>query len=515
MIANNLVKVRQSCRTALVNLLMKSNIRWLVLAIISSALFLVVIDMTVLYTALPRLTHDLHASASEKLWIMNAYTLTIAGLLPAMGALSDRFGAKKLFTNGLAIFGVASLMAAFSPNPATLIAARVVLAFGAAMMMPATLAIVRQAFEDPNERALAIGIWSAIASGGAALGPVIGGFLLEYYWWGSVFLINIPIALIAFGFALVVISKSPNNPDHSFDLIASVQIMIGLVSITYAIKELSKPVPSLVTAATVGIVGIIFTAIFIRRQLSSSTPMIDFKLFRNRTFTAGVAAAFVSTAALVGMELAVSQRFQLAIGLSPLLAGLFILPIPIASFIAGPLAGIAIPKFGSERIMWLSLAFAGLGIFVYLAGLQSRLFVQITAFCIIGFGIGAAMTAASTSIMLNAPENNAGTAASIEEVAYELGSLIGIAVLGSLMVAVYSASFTLPAAMSIPELARNSIDEALIVAEGLKEGEAALSLIQAAKQAFNHSFLSVLIAAGTLLLLSSVLIAVFGKEKRH
>ncbi|BET95208.1 MFS transporter [Xenorhabdus taiwanensis] len=493
---------------------MKSNIRWLVLAIISSALFLVVMDMTVLYTALPRLTHDLHASASEKLWIMNAYTLTIAGLLPAMGALSDRFGAKKLFTNGLAIFGVASLMAAFSPNPATLIAARVVLAFGAAMMMPATLAIVRQSFENPNERALAIGIWSAIISGGAALGPVIGGFLLEYYWWGSVFLINVPIALIALGFALVVISKSPNNPDHTFDLIASLQIMIGLVSITYAIKELSKPIPSLVTASIVGITGIIFTAIFIRRQLNSSTPMIDFRLFRNRAFTAGIVVAFVSTAALVGMELAVSQRFQLAMSLSPLLAGLFILPIPIASFIAGPLAGIAIPKFGSERIMWLSLTFAGLGVFVYLSGLQSGLFIQITAFFVIGFGIGAAMTAASTSIMLNTPENKAGTSASIEEVAYELGSLIGIAVLGSLMVAVYSASFTFPSDMSIPELARNSIDEALIVAEGLK-GEAALSLIQAAKQAFNHSFLSVLIAAGTLLLLTSVLIAVFGKEKRH
>ncbi|OTA15600.1 transport protein QacB [Xenorhabdus vietnamensis] len=491
---------------------MKSNIRWLVLAIISSALFLVVIDMTVLYTALPRLTHDLRASASEKLWIMNAYTLTIAGLLPAMGALSDRFGAKKLFINGLAIFGAASLMAAFSPDSGTLIAARVVLALGAAMMMPATLAIVRQTFENPDERALAIGIWSAVASGGAALGPVIGGFLLEYYWWGSVFLINVPIVIIALGFALVFIAKSRNNPDHTFDLIASVQIMIGLISITYAIKELSKQVPSLVTAVTVGIAGIIFTAVFIRRQLNSPTPMIDFNLFRNRAFTAGIIAAFVSTATLVGMELAVSQRFQLAMGLSALQAGLFILPIPIASFIAGPLAGIAIPKFGSERIMWLSLAFAGLGTFAYLAGLQSGLFVQIAAFSIIGFGFGAAMTAASTSIMLNAPENNAGTAASIEEVAYELGSLIGIAVLGSLMVAVYSASFTLPADMGSSELARNSIDEALIAAEGLK-GDAAQSLLHAAKQAFNHSFLSVLITAGISLLLTSAMIALLAKRK--
>ncbi|CDG19530.1 MFS transporter [Xenorhabdus doucetiae] len=493
---------------------MKSNIRWLVLAIISSALFLVVVDMTVLYTALPRLTHDLRASASEKLWIMNAYTLTIAGLLPAMGALSDRFGAKKLFTHGLAIFGAASLMAAFSPTPAILIAARVVLAFGAAMMMPATLAIVRQAFEDPNERALAIGIWSAVASGGAALGPVIGGFLLEYYWWGSVFLINVPIVLVAFGFALVVISKSPNNPSHSFDLIASGQIMLGLFGITYAIKEISKQAPSLETAAIAGIIGIIFTVIFVRRQQRSSTPMIDFHLFRNRPFTAGIIAAFVSTAAIVGIELALSQNFQLAMGFSPLQAGLAILPIPVAAFVAGPLAGLAIPKLGSRRIMWLSLALAGLGIFGYLIGLQSGMWVQMVSLSIIGFGTGAAMTAASTAIMLNAPESKAGTAASIEEVAYELGSLIGIAVLGSLMVAVYSASFTLPADIGIPEMARNSIDEALIAAEGLK-GEAALSLIHAAQQAFNHSFLSVLIAAGTLLLLTSAMLAWFVKKQHQ
>ncbi|CAM3206372.1 Methyl viologen resistance protein smvA [Xenorhabdus nematophila ATCC 19061] len=493
---------------------MKSNIRWLVLAIISSALFLVVIDMTVLYTALPRLTHDLRASASEKLWIMNAYTLTIAGLLPATGALSDRFGAKKLFTSGLAIFGIASILAAFSPDPDTLIAARVILAFGAAMMMPATLAIVRLAFEDPNERALAIGIWSAVASGGAALGPVIGGFLLEYYWWGSVFLINVPIVVVAFSFAIAVIAKSRGNPERSFDLIASVQIMIGLVSITYAIKELSKPVPSLETIAAIGTVGIIFTLIFIRRQQRSSAPMIDFNLFRNRAFTAGVATAFVATAALVGMELAVSQRFQLAMGLSPLQAGLLILPIPIASFIAGPLAGIAIPKLGSNKIMWLALALTGLGTFGYLIGLQSGLFMQIAAFSIIGFGAGAAMTAASTAIMLNAPEDNAGTAASIEETAYELGSLIGIAVLGSLMVAIYTASFSLPAGIDVSGLVSNSIDEALIVAEGLK-GDAALSLINAAKQAFNHSFLSVLIAAGTFLMLAAGAIAIFGKEKRH
>ncbi|MFA5538530.1 MAG: MFS transporter, partial [Gemmobacter sp.] len=166
--------------------------RWLVLAIVSSALFLIVIDMTVLYTALPRLTLDLDATASEKLWIVNAYPLVVAGLLPGLGTLGDRLGHKRLFMAGLVVFGAASLAAAFSPSPAALIAARVALAVGAAMMMPATLSIIRLTFTDEAERAFAIGIWAAVASGGAALGPVIGGLLLEWFWWGSVFLINVP-----------------------------------------------------------------------------------------------------------------------------------------------------------------------------------------------------------------------------------------------------------------------------------------------------------------------------------
>ncbi|WP_446470256.1 MFS transporter [Xenorhabdus stockiae] len=496
---------------------MKSNTRWLVLAVISSALLLIVIDMTVLYTALPRLTYDLRASSTEKLWIMNAYSLTIAGLLPGAGALSDRFGAKKLFTAGLAVFGIASMMAAFSPNTSMLISARVILAIGAAMMMPATLAIIRQAFEEPGERALAIGIWSAVAAGGAALGPVIGGILLEYFWWGSVFLINVPIVIIALIFALFTITKSQSNPQRKFDLLASVQIMIGLIGITFAIKEISKQAPSMGTAIIASAIGMIFTMMFVYRQRRSPAPIIDFTLLKSYGFATGVATAFVSTAALMGVELIVSQRLQLVAGLSPLQAGLFILPIPLASFVAGPLAGLAIPKLGSGRIIWLSLFLAGLGIFGYLIGFRSGVLVQITTFSMIGFGVGAAMTAASTSIMFSAPEHSAGTAASIEEIAYELGGLIGVAVLGSLLVAIYTAAFTLPADIAVSESVssalQNSIDEAIIVAEGLK-GDMALSLLQAAKLAFDSAFLSVLTIAGSLLLLSATIIALFTPKKR-
>ena len=185
--------------------------RWLVLAIVSSALFLIIIDMTVLYTALPRLTHDLGATAAEKLWIVNAYPLVVAGLLPGAGLLSDRLGHKRLFLAGLPLFGLASLCAAFAPSAAALIAARAGLAVGAALMMPATLSIVRHVFQDERERALAIGIWASVASAGAALGPVVGGVLLEFFWWGSVFLINVPVVVVALLLALPVSRPAAAN----------------------------------------------------------------------------------------------------------------------------------------------------------------------------------------------------------------------------------------------------------------------------------------------------------------
>lgn len=179
--------------------------RWIVLAIVSSALFMIVIDMTVLYSVLPRLTHDLAASASEKLWIVNIYPLVMAGLLLGLGTLGDRLGHKKLFVMGLTIFGLASLIAAYAPTPLVLIAARTLLAIGAAMMMPATLSIIRTTFSDERERSLAVGIWASVSSVGAGMGPLVGGFLLEHFWWGSVFLINIPIVILALILAILLI----------------------------------------------------------------------------------------------------------------------------------------------------------------------------------------------------------------------------------------------------------------------------------------------------------------------
>ncbi|QJW55383.1 Methyl viologen resistance protein SmvA [Serratia plymuthica] len=478
------------------------NNRWLILALISSALFLIVIDMTVLYTALPRLTQALDANASQKLWIVNAYPLVVAGLLPGAGMLSDRVGHKRLFMAGLPVFAAASLCAAFSPTAEWLIAARAFLAVGAAMMMPATLSIVRHIFTDERERALAIGIWAAVASSAAALGPVVGGVLLEYFWWGSVFLINVPVVMLVLPLAWRLIPHCGGENTRPYDIIGSVQIMIGLVGSIYALKELSKTAPSFIALAMASALGVVSLVFFVRRQRQTQYPMIDFTLFQNRLFAGGVGVALLSMIALIGVELVLSQRLQLVLDLSPLQAALFILPIPLASVLAGPLTGLFLPRYGERRMILGSFMLTGFGIAGLALFYQSSVLLQLVCLCITGFGVGGAITAASTAIMLNAPEEKSGMAASIEDVSYELGGVLGITLLGGLMTAVYSHSLTLPGSLPVSDIAYDSIDEALRLAATLATDQAE-QLKQLARMAFDRAFIAVLIAAALLMVLGA------------
>ncbi len=484
---------------------MKNNNRWLVLAIVSSALFLIVIDMTVLYTALPRLTHDLAASASEKLWIINAYPLVVAGLLPGLGSLGDRLGHKYMFSAGLLVFGIASLAAAYAPNPEFLIAARVLLAVGAAMMMPATLSIIRLTFEDEHERSFAIGIWSAVAAGGAAFGPVVGGILLEYFWWGSVFLINVPVVAVALVMALIVLENRAGLNSRKWDLLGSVQVMIGLVGVTFALKELAKRDGSLLLFAIAIVIGLVALVIFYRRQQANGGLLIDFSLFSNRKFSSGVLAASVSSAALVGMELVFSQRLQLVSGYSPMEAGLLILPIPLSAFVAGPLVGVTLSKIGEDRVLWGGMVLTGLGGVLYLASFTLQPHIWLIGLSIMGFGVGAAMTGASTAIMGNAPQEKAGTAASIEEVSYELGGATGVTIFGSLMTAIYTAFMLVPDGVAVPDTVRDSLDEALLIAEDLPL-EQAEKLRALGFAAFDQAFMWVIATAALLIFATAFLI---------
>ncbi|MBH5316245.1 MFS transporter [Paenibacillus sp. GSMTC-2017] len=487
--------------------------RWVVLAIVSSALFLIVIDMTVLYAALPQLTYDLSASASEKLWIVNIYPLIISGLLPGLGTLGDRLGHKKLFVSGLFVFGLASLIAAYAPSPLILIIARTLLAVGAAMMMPATLSIIRTTFSNERERSIAIGVWASVSCIGAGIGPLIGGFLLEHFWWGSVFLINIPIVILAMILAIFFIPNLKGQSNKKWDFIGSVQIMICLVAFVYAIKEIGKRESSIIVIVSAILLGAIALMLFLRRQNKQTEPLIDFTLFKDSRFTTGVITALLSSFALIGMELIVTQRLQLVLGYSPLEAGLFIVFTPIASFISGILIGFILHRIDIIKVQWICLFVSGIGMGAFLLFHNDSIYLQMASLLILGAGLGGAMTSASNSIMINAPIEKAGMAASIEEVSFELGSTLSITILGSLSSFIYTISLVLPEGLTVSPVVRDSLDEAIIEAEKLPD-VAGAALIELAKTSYDKSYVIVLATATLVLWIAAFIIRGVSRRTR-
>ncbi|MDZ5077100.1 MFS transporter [Nesterenkonia sp. HG001] len=470
--------------------------RWTVLVIVSSALLLITLDNTVLYTALPRLTEDLGASTSQSLWIINAYPLVIAGLLPGSGALGDRLGHKRLFQYGLVIFGVASLAAAFSPTPEALIAARAFLAVGAAAMMPATLALIRVSFPMEKERNLAIAVWASVSVVGMAIGPIVGGLLLERFWWGSVFLINVPIAVAG---SLAIILAGPRNltnPAKRWDGLSSAQVMIGLTAAVLAIKSLAEDGVDWLLVIGSALVAVVALTVFGRRQARLEEPLIDFTIFRNRAFAAGVAAAGASIFAIMGTQLASTQRFQLVEGYTPLQAGLLVSAIAVGALPMALIGGAILHRTGLLVLISGGLSVAALGAGVSVAGAaQDMLSVLVLGLLIMGVGLGGSISVASTAIMGNVPPRRAGMAASIEEVSYEFGGLVAVATLGSLLHFAYFRFLALPAGAD--RFTAASPTETLTSGEG--------DVVAAASQAMDSSFLVVLaavtaaLAAGTLI----------------
>ncbi|SPY50197.1 MFS transporter [Pseudomonas aeruginosa] len=317
------------------------------------------------------------------------------------------------------------------------------------------------------------------------------------------FLINVPVVAIALLLALPAIPACGGQSRRPWDALGSLQVMFGLVGVVYAIKELSarRPRtsgwPSWPRSAACSACTCSSAASAAPRE-----PMIDFALFRNRRFARGVAVALVATMALVGMELVFSQHLQLVQGLTPLKAGLFVLPIPLASLVVGPLAGWLVPRWGENRVMCASLLLGSAGLLGLALSYQAATGAQLASLVLLGVGFGGAMTAASTAVMLNVDEQSSGMAAAIEDVSYELGGVIGVTLLGSLMSFVYGMSLRLPSA-ELPARVRDSLDDALLVAEGLAP-EVASRLVELARQAFDQAFVAVLLAAAALLFLSAM-----------
>lgn len=447
----------------------KSPHRWLLLMMVGLGLLLVTVDITILLTALPVLTHELHASAAEGLWIVNAYPLFSTGLLLGAGTLGDRIGHRRMYLVGLVIFGLASLMAAYAGSVAVLVLARVLQAVGASAMLPATLALIRVGFSDERERALAISVWACLSLVGAILGPLLGGWLLGHFHWGALFLVNVPIIAVAWLGTWFVAPEQRNPNADPWDLPSSVLALLTLSSLVLAIKTATHPPIDLGLLGAALATGLVAGLAFVRRQRRLTHPLLDFSLFRNPAFAAGVLGAVSVTFTTGGVLLGVSQRFQWVAGYTPLQSGLLASVLFIGTLPSSILGGLWLHRIGLRRLIAGGLAVGALGMLVaaqalpwHPSGLQAAdegLGWLVTGLLLAGLGLGATISVASTAIVESAPPHRAGMASSVEEVSYEFGALLSIALLGSLLTGLYTVFVQLPP--GVDAAAARSISAAL------------------------------------------------------
>ena len=447
----------------------KSPHRWLLLMMVGLGLLLVTVDITILLTALPVLTHELHASAAEGLWIVNAYPLFSTGLLLGAGTLGDRIGHRRMYLVGLVIFGLASLMAAYAGSVAVLVLARVLQAVGASAMLPATLALIRVGFSDERERALAISVWACLSLVGAILGPLLGGWLLGHFHWGALFLVNVPIIAVAWLGTWFVAPEQRNPNADPWDLPSSVLALLALSSLVLTIKTATHPPIDLGLLGAALATGLVAGLAFVRRQHRLTHPLLDFSLFRNPSFAAGVLGAVSVTFTTGGVLLGVSQRFQWVAGYTPLQSGLLASVLFIGTLPSSILGGLWLHHIGLRRLISGGLAVGALGMLVaaqalpwHPSGLPTAhegLGWLVAGLLLAGLGLGATISVASTAIVESAPPHRAGMASSVEEVAYEFGALLSIALLGSLLTGLYTVFVQLPP--GVDAAAARSISAAL------------------------------------------------------
>ncbi len=408
---------------------------WAALVVLMLPVLLIAVDNTVLAFAVPAISEALTPSGTELLWIIDVYPLVLAGLLVPMGSLGDRVGRRRLLLIGGTGFTLVSVAAAFVPTAAMLISARAAMGFFGAMLMPATLSLIRNIFIDPIQRRTAIAVWASGFSAGAALGPIIGGLLLEHFWWGSIFLLAAPLLLPLVILAPVLVPESRDPDPGPIDPASTLLVLAALVPVLVAIKAMARDGLSPLGVGLV-LVGLLMGTVFVLRQLSAATPMLDVRLFKNKVFSGSVSANLLSVFSLVGFLFFVSQHLQLVRGYSPMTSGLMLLPGLVVTIVSG-LAVVRIARHVSAGVIVASgllLNAVGYAVVIFAGPAGSDLGL-VLAFASIGAGVGAAETLSNDLILGSVPPAKAGAASAISETAYELGAVLGTAVLGSILTA--------------------------------------------------------------------------------
>ena len=460
---------------------------WIGLGVLTLACLLYSMDLTVLHLAVPQLSAELKPTSTQLLWIVDIYGFMVAGALITMGTLGDRIGRRRLLLFGAAAFGVVSVFAAFASTPTALIASRAMMGLAGATIAPATLSLIFNMFPDPQQRSRAVGLWITAFSAGGAIGPVVGGFLLQHFWWGSVFLMAVPVMLLLLILGPRVLPEYRDPNAGRLDLLSAGMSLVAVLSFVFGLKELA--IHGFQTQA-VGllVVGIVLGGLFWRRQKLLDDPLIDITMFRNKVFNVALMTNLFSIFVAFGYFLFVAQYLQLVLGLSPQVAGLWSLPSAIGFIVGANVSPRFIHKVRPAAVIAPALALTAVGLWIFTqAGTEQGLGLAVAGSMILSLALSPVFNLTTELIVGGAPPEKAGAASGISETGAELGGALGIAILGSLGTAVYRAALSsdLPAGMTAADEAASldSLGAATEIAVGLP-AQVGDALLVAAKSAF-------------------------------